>query len=335
MSITKHSFSAFILTLLVGVLMNSCQSDKKPQVIKLPEPKKLEIPKFEKDSAYAFIEKQLSFGPRVVGTEGHAKCRDWLVNKLESYGWSPIVQEFSSKRYDGVPLTGYNIIGSYKPEKKKRVLLCAHWDTRHIADEDPDPSNHDKPIPGADDGGSGVAVLIEIARLLSQEDINLGVDIVFFDAEDLGKSDEKENTNETWALGSQYWSKNLHKSGYSAKFGILLDMVGSKGARFPREGYSAQLAGRYLDKIWSLAQRLGYGNYFVLKNDSYIADDHLYVNQYAKIPTVDIINRTEKLKFGDYWHTMADDIDIIDKRTLRAVGKTVLNVLYLESQGKF
>lgn len=294
------------------------------------------MPRFNRDSAYAYIEKQVAFGPRVPNTAAHRACAAWLESKLKSMDVKVIAQNFEASAYDGTRLKGVNFIASYKPEHPTRILLAAHWDSRHISDHDPDEANRDKPVLGADDGGSGVGVLIEVLRTLKENPLDLGVDVVLFDLEDYGEGGGTGNIN-SWCLGSQYWGNNLHVAGYRAKYGILLDMVGAKNARFTKEGTSMQYAPRIMHKVWRLAQDLGYGAYFVNDPTSPITDDHLFVNKITGIPTIDIINRPvdSKTGFGHYWHTQKDDMSVIDKRTLRAVGQTVITVLYQESAGNF
>ncbi len=292
------------------------------------------MPRFDKLNAKALVEKQLSFGTRVPGSEGHKACGDWIVETLESYGAEVIEQPFDAKVYTGATLASRNIIGQFNPAATKRVLLCAHWDTRHIADWDDDRTN--EPIMGADDAGSGVAVLLEIGRILQETPIELGVDMVFFDAEDHG---EQQGDEKTWCIGSQYWSNNLHTPGYKAKYGILFDMVGAKGARFAKEGTSMNYAPAIMNKVWSIAHQKGYGDYFVMENDPPVIDDHYFVNPITKIPTIDIINRRKQGEtqsgFASHWHTHEDDIDIIDANTLRAAGQVALEVLYRENAGQF
>lgn len=326
---------------LVGLLIfTTCKpssdegkQDKKPETT-------INIPSFNADSAYAFVEKQVSFGPRVVNTEAHVNCGDWMVNKFKSFGARVIEQEAQLEAYNGDILNARNIIASFAPEKKRRVLLCAHWDSRHVADYDPDPSKQKNPILGADDGGSGVAVLLEIARQLQQTPMDyMGVDIILFDAEDYGQPADGggfPEVRDSWCLGSQYWGKNLHQAGYKANFGILLDMVGSKGARFTKDGTSRAFAQNVIDKVWREAQKSGFSSYFISENTNELIDDHLYVNKLTGIPTIDIINRPVQSTtgFGSYWHTHDDNMDVIDTATLNAVGQTVLNVIYKEAVGK-
>jgi len=319
--------------ILVFSFSQSCQEDK-PDTPSPPK-KEVKVPKFNRDSSYAIVGRQVNFGPRVTKTVEHTACKDWLVSQFKRYGATVIEQDFEAKAYTGTLLKATNIIAQFNPENKKRVLLTAHWDTRPIADYDPDEANHDKPIPGADDGASGVGILLEIARQINLNPIDLGVDIVLFDAEDYGES--KGEDYKTWCLGSQHWGKNLHKSGYHANFGILLDMAGAKNARFTMDETSMTFAPAFMRKVWKLAQGMGYGSYFVSEQTQILIDDHLFVNQLTGIPTIDIINRPLKSKtgFGDYWHTLGDDMSVIDKRTLRAVGQTVLAVVYHENNGTF
>ncbi len=285
-------------------------------------------PQFNADSAFLYIKEQVDFGPRVPGTSPHARCASYLVEKLRSFGWETQVQTGLATLQDKRRINLKNIIASYKPENKNRILLMAHWDTRSRADRDS--VNKDQPIDGADDGGSGVGVLLEIARQFSLSKIDLGLDILFFDAED----DGDYGTADSWCLGSQYWSKNPHQPGYTAQFGILLDMVGSKNATFPREGLSRTVASSVVNKIWNKASYLGYSNYFILKDGGAITDDHVYVINNAKIPSVDIVNmNTETGDFGHYHHRHSDNMSVIDTNTLKAVGQTVLEVLW-EEQNK-
>lgn len=294
-------------------------------------------PDFSADSAYHFVDRQVAFGPRVPNTKEHTACGDYLVSELKRYGADVIEQKAVLTAYNGTKLNARNIIGSYGKDKKNRVLLFAHWDSRPYSDHDPDPKNHRTPLLGANDGASGVGVLLEIARVIQKQEPAIGVDIIFFDAEDYGMPifDERydtSDTNSTWCLGSQYWAKNPHVDGYKARFGILLDMVGGKDAKFYRELYSRKLARDVVEKIWSTAGRLGYGKYFINQDGGGVMDDHVPVNQIRKIPSANIIDYDEKREkaFVDAWHTQADNMSNISRETLGVVGQTVLEVIYKE-----
>ena len=211
-------------------------------------------------------------------------------------------------------------------------MLCAHWDTRPFADQDSLRSN--EPIDGANDGGSGVGVLLEIARLLKSTPPNIGVDIILFDTEDQGRPeyDTRPGEEHTYCLGSRYWGNNPHEDGYAPAYGILLDMVGAKNATFAMEGVSMMNAGVQTQKVWDTANQLGYGKHFIYKKTRPITDDHTYINLLTDIPTMDIIQyeSTTTTNFGEFWHTHLDSLPIIDKSTLKAVGQTVVQVIYNE-----
>jgi len=290
-------------------------------------------PKFNADSAYSFVQKQVDFGPRVPETPSHAATKAWLIQKLEAYNFSVQTQDFEAKTYDGLTWNLSNIIASYNPTATKRVLLAAHWDSRRIADKDTE--RLDEPIDGANDGASGVGILMEIARSIAFQDLKpeIGIDIILFDGEDDGEPDfaaSRDNSKIWWCLGSQYWSKNKHVPNYSAYYGILVDLVGAKGARFFREGYSRQYASGILKKVWDNAAQIGQGDFFVNRDSPEILDDHVFVNGNAGIPMIDIIEFSPDYGFGHYHHTHADGMDIIDRRTLQAVGETVLFTIYQE-----
>ena len=249
-------------------------------------------PSFNADSAYHYTAEQVAFGPRVPNSEAHRACGDWLEAELERFGAQVTSQNVTLRAYDGTILAARNIIGSFKPESNKRVLLCAHWDSRPWADADPDSKYHRTPILGANDGASGVGVLLEIARQLQAQPAEIGIDIIFFDAEDYGThaedDDESAEGSNSWCLGSQYWARVPHTQGYMARYGILLDMVGGKDARFHREGFSEHFARHIVDKVWAAAHASGNGQWFPYADGGVITDDHLPINQLARIPCIDI-----------------------------------------------
>ncbi|NLZ95141.1 MAG: M28 family peptidase, partial [Bacteroidales bacterium] len=264
----------------------------------------------------------------------HIKCGNYLSEKLRDFGAEVIEQKAKLKTYDGIVLNARNIIGVFNPEHKKRVLLFAHWDSRPFADQEKDKTKRTQPILGANDGASGVGVLLEIARQINITAVDMGIDIIFFDAEDWGQpSYERKSVPGSWyCLGSQHWAENPHILNYRADFGILLDMVGASNATFYKEGYSVEYASDFIDKVWSVASSLGYDDFFKDRKGGYITDDHVAVNQFHRAPSINIIHTSDDTfhGFGNYWHTLSDNMDVIDRKILKAVGQTVLEVLYTE-----
>lgn len=335
-----YGLIAVMVLSFIVVSLPKFMPEPKPPVSNIPAVPKVNVPEFSGDSAFAFVKKQVDFGPRVPGSPAHKSCAAWLSKEFKKYGLTVIEQPFKAKTYFG-NLDAVNIIAQYKPELSNRILLCSHWDSRHIADKDTKDAN--QPILGADDGASGVGVLLEMARMLQQNPVEYGVDLICFDAEDLG--DEREpassssimmqNTAETWCLGSQYWASNLHKPGYKAQFGILFDMVGASGAKFPREGYSMIKAPNQVNRIWGIAAELGYNELFVNTPAGQITDDHVFVMRGTNIPTVDIIGMPKNTgsgpMFGDHHHTHFDNLSIIDPEILRKVGQVTATVIYREA----
>lgn len=329
----RHSQLALLAgTVLLSVA--SCNTRKATDTVTEQQETVIEVPQFNADSAYQYINAQVNFGPRVPNSEGHRACAEFLRTKLEQFGAQVTIQDMELAAYNGTLLKAQNIIGAYKPETKKRIALFAHWDTRPWADEDPDPANHKKPIPGANDGASGVGVLLEIARQIQQQQPELGIDIILLDAEDYGTHSKESSSHgeEAWCLGAQYWAQNKHAANYNARFGILLDMVGGQRALFFREYYSEYYAKDVVDKVWKAAKNLGYGNYFINQTMGGATDDHLFINRNANIKTIDIVptDPEGKYSFDPTWHTMKDDMPNIDKKVLKAVGQTVMQVIYHE-----
>lgn len=322
---------ALISLVLLSITSCDNKQNSKPASQPVPQVKQVVIPKFNADSAYNYVKKQLDFGPRVPESPAHAQCADWFVNFFNDKADTVYVQNFRTRLYDGKGIDGKNIIAAFNPEAKKRILLAAHWDSRPFADHDPDENNWNTPIDGANDGASGVGVLMEIARVLKDNPLNIGVDIILFDLEDYGAPYYLNlMTNNDWALGSQYWAKNPHIYNYRAYFGILLDMVGAPNPKFPKEYYSQQFAPALSNDIWRVARELGYDEYFSNELGHPINDDHIYVNAIARIPMIDIIHleNNSESSFYPYWHTVKDNIEQIDAKTLGMVGDVVVNVLY-------
>ena len=322
-------YAVIILSFSCGGNKEKGQGNQAKRIIK--------VPPFNRDSAYDFTERQVKFGPRIPNTPSHKKAGDYFISRFKEFNATIFVQEFDGNTFDGQKLLLRNIIASYFPEKQKRILLAAHWDTRPFADKDH--LHPDVKFDGANDGASGVAILLEVARALGKNPPpEVGIDIILFDGEDWG---EKQNTADRislpegqdswWCLGSQHWAKNKHKPNYTAYYGILLDMVGANGSHFFQEGYSLEYAPKIVEKVWSTASRLGYSSLFVRQKEAPITDDHLYVNEIARIPMIDIVHFDPVVGyFGDYHHSQKDNLSLISKETLGAIGNVVLNVIYYE-----
>jgi len=329
--------SAVYFIIPVILILFSCTGKETPsddkEVKQKPVSAAITVPKINQDSAYAYVQQQVNFGPRIPGTKAHSACAVWMENKLRSYIPDVIVQKGVATTFDNRKYDLKNIIASYKPEKLQRILLCAHWDTRPFADRD-EGANKNKPYDGANDGASGVGVLMEIARQLSIHKPDVGVDIILFDLEDYGQPEESNfpDAKDSWCLGSQYWARNPHKAGYYAKFGILVDMVGAKGAVFPKEGTSVYFASDLVDRVWNTANALGYGSYFINAKSGAVTDDHLYINQIANIPCINIIHYdVMQSDFFEHHHRVSDNMEQIDANILGMVGQTVLQVVFEES----
>jgi hypothetical protein len=331
-----------LLPLLLIILVCACghQTENREHKTENGERKNLSFPLFNADSAYAFVKAQTGFGPRVPNSEAHKQCAAWLVNKLSGYADTVMVQDFRTRLFNNIGIEGKNIIASFNPQAAKRIILCAHWDSRPFADHDSDEANWNHPIDGANDGASGVGVLIENARCFHNQPLpdKLGVDIILFDLEDYGpRQDQAEqyydDRRNHWALGSQHWASQPHIPGYKANYGILLDMVGGKEPNFMKEYYSQGYAAWLSNKVWRNAQDLGYREYFSNELGEPISDDHLPLNEVAGIPTIDIIDlqpNSTNTTFPETWHTLNDNIENIEKSTLEMVGKVLIYTVYNE-----
>lgn len=326
----NYTFISLLLLLMIAAVACSNNSSKSTDANKESNTKgtTVNVPVFNADSAYLYIKTQVDFGPRVPNTDAHKACGNYLAQKLEQFGAKIYNQQINLSAYNGTLLKARNIIGAFKPEAKKRIALFSHWDSRPWADQDPDPKKHYTPILGANDGASGVGVLLEIARQIQQQQPELGIDIILVDAEDYGTHTayNGEHKVESWGLGSQAWARNPHETNYRARFGILLDMVGGKNPEFRYEATSEKYASNVNRKVWKAAKQLGFERFFVPKDGGEITDDHTFINQYSNVPTIDII----PYNFFEYWHTEKDNMDAIDKETLQAVGQTVMQVIYNE-----
>ena len=321
----RRNFLIGILGFL-GILCLLVSCAKKPVVV--------DRPAFCADSAYTYIEKQMAFGPRVPNGASHMQCAVWLIEQLRAFGAEVELQKGMMPDYRGNNQQIYNIIGHfYTPQtaSRHRILLGAHYDTRPWCDEEANYADRFYNVPGANDGASGVGVLLEVARQLglqmADSTFRTPVDIVFFDCEDMGTpafytGQEREDT---WCLGSQLWATNYAKNAENYQYGIVLDMVGAPNAVFPKELFSMQYAQNYQEQIWRSAAKLGYGSLFSTTRSYHITDDHYYVNEIAGIPCVDVIHYDMRSAgFPNWWHTRNDDMSNISKTTLQAVGEVVM-----------
>jgi hypothetical protein len=326
-----NTLNTFFIALACLLVSCAGKSTRGAEESAAPSARPSRTPVFDADSAYACVERQVAFGPRVPNSPAHRACGDYLADELKRFGARLHVQEMTLTAYNGDRLQSRNIIGSYNPSHPRRILLFAHWDSRPYADHDADPALQRTPIDGADDGASGVGVLLEIARQTGLHLPDAGIDIIFFDAEDYGTPafHRGDYSPDSWCLGSQFWARNPHTPRYKAAFGILLDMVGARDATFRKEELSVRRASFLVDKVWNTARDLGYGKFFLPARIGSIIDDHQYVIAGRNIPCIDIINYdTENARgFADHWHTHHDTMENISRETLKAVGQTVLEVV--------
>jgi len=280
------------------------------------------VPTFQEDNAYKLLLQQCDFGPRNPGSEGYESCKKMIIETMKSYADTVIYQDFTYKEEKNNTFhNGQNIIGRFNPNSKFQTMISAHWDTRPWADRDKDKKNHNKPILGANDGASGVAVLLELARILSDNKPAIGVSLVFFDAEDLGV----EGKNGTYCRGSDYFARNLPFS--KPNEAINLDMVGDKQLRIPIERNSYSFHPKLVRKLWNRAAEMDL-NAFVNKLDYAIYDDHVPLYKIAGIPAINIIDFRYPNKYTNYWHTMDDIPENCSANSLGQVGKLMVDYIY-------
>ncbi|MBO4661764.1 MAG: M28 family peptidase [Bacteroidaceae bacterium] len=333
----KHNYWLYTVVLCAIVALAGCKGRlKQDNWTGLDTIPLSPCPVFEADSAMNHIRTQCSFGPRMTGTPEADACAMWIERKFASYGCTVTEHNATVTTWEGRQLPCRNIIASLNPEAKDRVVICSHWDTRPWADNDPDESNHHTPILGANDAASGVAVMLEMARIIRSMPLkNYGIDFICFDAEDMGipqwaEDENTEDSQDTWCLGSRAWAEQAANDAYSARYGILLDMVGGRGTSFARERVSMQYALPIVDMLWNLAIQIGYGDYFDLREGGSLVDDHVNVNTIAGIPCIDVVPfcTDASSSFGPTWHTVADTPENIDPAVLQAVGQSIIQMLY-------
>lgn len=285
-------------------------------------------PAFDGERAMAELVKQVEFGPRVPGSEAHQQAGTYLVETLQQYAERAGEHPFTyvHPRDSSQVFEGRNIIASFNlnPKVQKRVMLAAHWDSRPFADQDPDSANHTKPVPGANDGASGTAVLLELARIFAADPPDIGVDLVFFDLEDIGEKDDGDSTTVEipFAIGSEEFAE-AYKD-YRLTYGILLDMVCDRNLRIPKEANSLAYARPVMDKIWAAAERVG-ATAFVDEQGLAVTDDHVAFLERG-LRVADLI----QTPFPSYWHTVEDTPDKCSAESLQQVGDVLIEVIYSE-----
>ena len=276
-------------------------------------------PSFDGEAALALVREQVAFGPRVPGSEGHARQLAWMVSRLDTLAAEVAVDTFTHRTAAGETLTLYNVLARFRPEATRRILLLAHWDTRPRSDASADPALRDTPVPGANDGASGTAVLLVLAELLSRDPPPMGVDLLFTDGEDYGPGVDD------MLLGARRYASMLPDEGRPV-YGLLLDMVGDADASFPPEELSVQRANVVVLKVQRVAERLGYQSYFPSRVGPRLVDDHVPLLD-AGLPTANLVD----FSYGpgnSYWHTPEDTPDRLSAATLELVGEVVAELVY-------
>ena len=286
--------------------------------------------RYDGSLADSLVREQVAFGPRVPGTEAHDQALAWMVEYLAARADTVETIPFTHVTSSGDTLELANVFARFRPEEPARILLVAHWDSRPVAEMSPDSSARRQPVPGANDGASGVAVLLALADLFSREPPPVGVDILLTDGEDWGHDTVTLATDTTdMFIGARHFARTLGST-YRPLYGILLDIVGGQGAQFLYEGHSLNNAPEVVGRVWRTAADLGYSDVFVQASGHYSNDDHVPLNQ-AGIRTIDIIDSS--FISGPYWHTTEDTADKISAETLDAVGEVVLEVIRREGAG--
>jgi glutaminyl-peptide cyclotransferase len=316
---------AFYLSVPILCCLLGCPGDQSKDVQK-PSPNRPAIrvapaPEFSGNEAFSYLTAQTDFGPRNPGSLGHRECLEYLVGEMERFADAVNRQEFTHTGSRGEEIRLTNIIASFNLAAANRVMFAAHWDTRPWADEDKDPKKHNKPILGANDGASGVAVLLQLAKLMKQRPPPIGVDILLFDGEDLGQRNDLTN----FALGSKYFA--THKAPtFNPQYGILLDMIGDAQLEIKKEPNSLRFAPDVVQYVWATAEKLGLRE---LVNDTSgeIYDDHIPLNE-AGIKTIDLIDFNYPDQSNRYWHTSEDTPDKCSPASLQIVGTLLTHLVY-------
>jgi len=282
-------------------------------------------PNFNSENAYNYVAKQVSFGPRNPNSEAHKKALEFFKTELEKFADEVQLQTFNYPGYENTELQLTNVIAKFNPQAKNRIFFCAHWDSRPRGEKDKNPEKRNLPIPGANDGASGVGILLELARILKENKVDYGIDLILFDGEDYGHESDLMN----YCLGAKYFAAT--KKDYNPHFGILLDLVGDKQAEFQKEGYSIQYAREVVEMVWNIAHQIGATTFSDFETYP-IYDDHFPLNQ-ANLKTInivdiDLIGADSQNPRRNYWHTQNDTMENISKETLQQVGNVLVHLIY-------
>ena len=280
------------------------------------------VPRFDEDHAFSYLVAQCDFGPRNPGSDGYYACLDYLITELDQSANEIILQDFSyqeqryNKRYNLE-----NIVARYNPDSEFQTIISAHWDTRPWADQEDLRQDRDQPIIGANDGASGVAILLELAKIMGENPPPIGVNLVFFDGEDLGVPGE----NSTYCQGSRFFAKNLPIP--RPDEAINLDMVGDKQLVLPIERYSLEYHPKLVRHLWDRAKDMGL-DAFIGRVDYAIYDDHIPLNEIAGIPSIDIIDFKYPNSYANFWHTLNDIPENCSEESLGQVGALMVDYIY-------
>ena len=266
---------------------------------------------FDGATALTYVRTQLAFGPRTPNSDGARRCGDWIIAQMRAHADTVIVQSWTHTTVDGKQLVLRNILARWRPQATDRVLYVTHWDTRPVADDDPDSTKRTDPMPGANDGASGVALFVELANVLKQTPPNVGVDLLFVDGEDYGSFEPKQ---QDVLLGSTYFAAHLPAPGYQPLYGVLFDMIGQRDLQIYEEGNSVQKAPEVVDRVWRAADDMGYGDVFIPRTKYTISDDHLPLLA-AGLRVIDVIDYDYAVH-----HTTHDTIDQLSARSFQVVG---------------
>jgi glutaminyl-peptide cyclotransferase len=310
-AVARRARGRFVACIMIGTALTACSNGGATQLAGDPV--------FSAAHAFELLATQVAFGPRVPNTDAHRRQLVWMSDYLRQRADTVLLQPFTHATNAGEILELTNVFARFAPDSANRILLLAHWDTRPTADSEPDPALRRQPIPGANDGASGVAVLLELADVLHRHPPPIGVDLLFTDGEDYGP------TSDDMLLGAKHFADNL-PAGYRPLYGILLDMVADRDFEFRIEEYSRRYAPEIVERVWRTAESLGYGHVFTRRSWGFINDDHVPLNEVG-IRTVNIID----FEYGpgnSFWHTRQDRVENVGPEGMGVVGRVVVRLVY-------